>query len=122
MYTLRSISFNIHGRQANTTEEKAFAPEHRGRRPPATKMSPDFSWRDWESRMIMRSDKSPPGQGEGVIHPCGGFARDGARASKPEWPNLVPIFYGHHDLSTLLLGTVPTKRSELVDTVKPTSS
>ena len=42
--------------------------------------------------------------------------------SKPEWPNLVPIFYGHHDLSALLLGTVPTKRSELVDTVEPTSS
>jgi hypothetical protein len=41
---------------------------------------------------------------------------------KPEWPKLVPIFYGHHDLSTLLLGTVPTKRSELVDMVEPTSS
>ena len=46
----------------------------------------------------------------------------GARASKPEWPNLVPIFYGYHDLSTLLLGKVPTKRSERVDTVEPTSS
>ena len=89
---------------------------------PATKMSPDFSWRDGESRMITRSGEYLPRQGEGVVHPCGGFARDGARASKPEWPNLVPIFYGHHDLSTLLLGTVPTKRSELVDTVEPTSS
>ena len=112
MYTLRSISFNIHGRQANATEEKAFAPEHRGRRPPATKMSPDFSWRDGESRMITRSGKSLPGQGEGVVHPCGGFAR----------PNLVPIFHGHHDLSSLLLGKVPNKRNELVDTVEPTSS
>jgi hypothetical protein len=75
-YTLRSISFNIHGRQPNATEEKAFAPEHRGRRPPATKMSPDFSWRDGESsRMITRTGKSLPGQGQGVVHPCEGFAR-----------------------------------------------
>jgi hypothetical protein len=34
----------------------------------------------------------------------------------------VPIVYGHHDLSTLLLGKVLTKRSELVDMVEPTSS
>ena len=36
---------------------------------PATKMSPDFSWRDGESRMITRSGKSLPGQGEGMVHP-----------------------------------------------------
>ena len=38
------------------------------------------------------------------------------------FPTEKGIFYGHHDLSTLLLGKVPTKRSELVDTVEPTSS
>ena len=72
--------------------------------------------------MITRSGKSLPGQGEGVVHPCGGFTQDGTRAFKPEWPDLVRIFYSHHHLSTLLLGKVPTKRSELVDTVEPTSS
>ena len=70
----------------------------------------------------LRRMQEPPGVLTVRIRSRREVARDGARASKPEWPILVPTFYGHHDLSTLLLGKVSTKRSELVDTVEPTSS